>query len=140
MSGQPGGDGMSQSTARRVEYSIIGLGIAALLLIFQPFSLTLFGVGCGLVVLAGLANNLLPLSQPGVPVRALVNAVLIIALIFAIVMLLSITAAHLYGVFFANATAPDTSEPFYNQPFVWGTAGVAVVLAAAIAISNRSRK
>jgi hypothetical protein len=130
--------GMSAQTAVRVEYSIIGLGIFALALIFQPFSLTLFGVGCALVVLAGLVNNLLPLSQPGVPVRALIDAALIIALIFSIVMLLSITAAHLYGVFFANAAAPDTSDPFYRQPFVWGVAALAAALAAIIAIRHRA--
>jgi hypothetical protein len=132
--------GMSLATAYRLEWSIIGLGILALLLIFQPFSLTLFGVGCGLVVLAGLVNNLLPLCQPGTTVRALVNAALIVALVFCIVVLLAITAAHLYGVWFVNAIAPDTSEPFYRQAFVWGVAAVAVVLAGLIAIVPKRRR
>jgi len=132
-----GASGMSTSTALRVEYTIIGLGIFALALIFQPFSLTLFGFGCALVVLSGLINNLLPMCQPGVPVRSLINAGLIVAMIFCIVMLLAITAAHLYGVFFVNALAPDTSDPFYQLPFVWGVAAVAVALAAAIAFNNR---
>ena len=57
--------GMSPAAAQRLEWAFIGLGILALALIFQPFSLTLFGVGCALVVFAGLANNLLPLCQPG---------------------------------------------------------------------------
>ena len=59
---------MTPRGALRLEYFIIGLGIFALLLIFQPFSLKLFAIGSGLVVLAGLINNLLPLAQPGVPV------------------------------------------------------------------------
>ena len=129
--------GLSQPAARRLEYSIIGLGLFALLLIFQPFSLALFGAGCALVVLSGLINNLLPLCQPGIAVRTLINTALIIAFIFCIVMLLSISAAYLYGAYFVNAIAPDTSEPFYRQPFVWAVATVAIVLAAVIALSNR---
>jgi hypothetical protein len=122
--------GMSLATAQRLERSLIGLGILALALIFQPFSLTLFGVGCALVVFAGLANNLLPLCQPGTTLRSLVVAGVIVALTFFVVMLISIVAAYLYGVFFVNAIAPDTSEPFYRQPFVWGVAAIAVALAA----------
>ena len=130
--------GMSLATARRLEYSIIGLGIVALLLIFQPFSTALYGVGCGLVVLAGLVNNLLPLCQPGTPIRSVLKAVVVVALIFCIVMLLSITAAHLYGVFFVNALAPDTGEPFYREPFVWGVAAVAIGLAGLVAVMTRA--
>ena len=64
----------SSAAASRFEWSIIALGIFALALIFQPFSLTMFGVGCALVVFAGLANNLLPLCQPGTTVRSIVLA------------------------------------------------------------------
>lgn len=129
--------GMTVQTAGRVENSIIGLGIFALVLIFQPFSLALFGVGCALVVLAGLINNLLPVSQPGVPARAVASSALIVALIFCIVMLLSITAAHLYGVLFVPSPAPEGSLPFYDQPFVWGVAGVTAGIAITIAGLNR---
>jgi hypothetical protein len=133
-------DGMSKGAARRLEYGIIALGIFALALIFQPFSLTLFGIGCALVVFAGLVNNLLPMCQPGVTLRALIQAGLIVALIFCVVMLLSIVAAHFYGVFFVNALAPDIGEPFYLTPFVWGVALLAVILAAAIVVSTRRRR
>ena len=125
--------GMSPATAQRLEWGLIGLGIVALVLIFQPFSLALFGVGCALVVFAGLANNLLPLCQPGTTLRSLVVVSVIIALIFFVVMIISIVAAYLYGVFFVNAFAPDTSEPFYRQPFVWGAAAITVALAALLA-------
>jgi hypothetical protein len=124
---------MSPFAARRLEWAIIGLGVLALALIFQPFSLTLFGAGCALVVFAGLANNLLPLCHPGTAYRSLVNAALIVALTFFVVMLISIAAAYLYGVFFVHALAPDTSEPFYRQPFVWGVAGIAAALAVLLA-------
>jgi hypothetical protein len=130
--------GMSKSAARRLEYGIIALGVFALALIFQPFSLTPFGVGCALVVFAGLVNNLLPMCQPGVSIRAMILAGLIVALIFCIVMLLSIVAAHFYGVFFVITLAPDASEPFYLTPFVWGVAAAAVIIAAAIAAISRT--
>jgi cytochrome c biogenesis factor len=91
-------------------------------------------------VFAGLVNNLLPMCQPGVTLRALIQAGLIVALIFCVVMLLSIVAAHFYGVFFVNALAPDIGEPFYLTPFVWGVALLAVILAAAIVVSTRRRR
>ena len=122
--------GMSPTMAQRLEWSLIGLGILALALIFQPFSLALFGIGCALVVFAGLANNLLPLCRPGTTLRSLVVAGVIVALAFFVITLISIAAAYLYGVFFVTAFAPDTSEPFYRQPFVWGVAAIAVALAA----------
>jgi hypothetical protein len=94
--------GMSAQTATRVELAIIGLAIFALLLIFQPFSLALFGVGCGVVVFSGLANNLLPLCQPGVTVRSLVNCGLIVAGIFVAVLIAAIASAYLYGRLFVG--------------------------------------
>ena len=92
----------------RLEYFIIGLGIFALILIFQPFSVTLFAIGSVLVVLAGLVNNLLPLAQPGVKVRSVVTIAMVVAMIFCIVLLVSIAAAHLYGVFFLKPPDPNT--------------------------------
>ena len=67
---EPAEQGITREGALRLEFFIIGLGIFALVLIFQPFSLTLFAVGSVLVVIAGLINNLLPMAQPGVPVRS----------------------------------------------------------------------
>jgi len=122
--------GLSPSGALRLEALIIGLGILALLLIFQPFSITLFAIGSGLVVLAGLVNNLLPLARPGTRVRTIVTVALVVALIFCCVLLISITAAHLYGVFFLRAPDPATTAgkvqlatpAFYMQPLVWALA------------------
>ncbi|HYX01213.1 MAG TPA: hypothetical protein VE963_03935, partial [Reyranella sp.] len=70
--GEPTPNGMSRATARHLEYSIIGLGLVALALIFQPFSLTLFCIGCGLAILGGLANHMLPLCEPGRPLGSVV--------------------------------------------------------------------
>ena len=91
--------GMNAATARSLEYAIIGIGVVALVLIFQPFSLALFGLGCALVVLAGLVNNLLPLCQPGVPVGTIVKVAIIVAVLFFVVAGISIGSAYLYGIY-----------------------------------------
>jgi hypothetical protein len=96
-------NGMSVAAATRLEYFIIGIGVLALILIFQPFSLRLFAVGCALVVLAALSNNLLPLCEPGVTARTVVTAVLIVAVIFVVVIGLSLVSAYLYGRLFVGA-------------------------------------
>jgi hypothetical protein len=139
--------GMSAKTALRLEFFIIGLGLFALVLIFQPFSLTVFAIGSGLVVLAGLVNNLLPLAQPGVPARSVFVVALVVAMIFCIVLLVSISAAHLYGVFFLKPPDPNTvtgkaalaTPVFYMQPFVWSIAAVAAALALIITYMNKAR-
>ena len=139
--------GMTTAGALRLEFSVIGLGIFALILIFQPFSLTLFAVGSGLVVVAGLMNNLLPLAKPGVPVRSVVTVAMVVVMIFCIVILIAITAAHFYGVFFLKPPDPNTTmgkiqlntPPFYLQPFFWSVAGVAAVLAAVITLLNKTK-
>ena len=91
--------GMTRQQARRVEYAIIGLCIVALALIFQPVSFTLFGIGAGLVVLGGLAFNLVPHCRPGVPARALVKLALIILLILVSVIALAIGSVELYAIY-----------------------------------------
>ena len=139
--------GMTRAGALRLEYAIIGLGIFALILIFQPFSVTLFAVGSVLVVIAGLVNNLLPMAQPGVRVGSVVTVAMVVAMIFCIVLLIAIAAAHLYGVFFLAPPNPDTAAgkvqlntpPFWMQPLVWGIAATAAVLAALIAVTGRSK-
>jgi hypothetical protein len=115
MSGSPmqpgsGGDpvvrdvapGLSPRAATRLEWAIIGLGVFALLLIFQPFSLPLFGIGCTLVVFAGLVNNLLPLCQPGVTVRALVRGGLVVAGVFVTMLAIALASAFLYARYFVG--------------------------------------
>ncbi|MDJ0947214.1 MAG: hypothetical protein QNJ30_27520 [Kiloniellales bacterium] len=99
MSGADGKRGLTARQARRVEVCIIGLCIAALAMIFQPFSLTLFGVGAALVVLGGLAFNLVPLCRPGVRAASLVKAGGIVILTLLVVAGIAIAAAHLYGVY-----------------------------------------
>jgi hypothetical protein len=87
---------MSRGQAKTVEYSIIALAIASILMIFQPFSLALFSWGCGLVVVAGLAFNLVPFCRPGVPFSFLGRVVLIVVVILAIAAVLGILTALAY--------------------------------------------
>ena len=142
-----GSRGMTATGALRLEYGIIGLGVLALVLIFQPLSITLFTIGCILVVVAGLINNLLPLAQPGVPVRTVVKVGMIVAMIFCIALLVSIFAASLYGTFFLAPPDPNTTagkvqlaaKPWYMHSFTWSVAVVACVLAGLIAALNRRR-
>src|SRR4029450_11349788 len=120
---------------RKVQCTIIGLGVLALLMIFQPFNIVLFTIGCILVVAAGLLNHLLPLAPPAVPARAVVKAAMIVAMIFCIVLVVAIFAAHLYGVFFLKPPDPNTTmgkgqlaaKPWYMHPFTWTVAAIAVV-------------
>lgn len=140
--------GMGGVAALRMEYAIIALGVLALIMIFQPFSLTIFAIGCGLVVLAGLVNNLLPLAQPQVPARSVVTIAMVVAMIFCIVLLISIFAAYLYGAFFLKAPDPNTmtgkamlnATPWYLHSFTWSVAVVAAVLALLIWFRNRAAK
>lgn len=92
-------DGMSLTTARSIEYAIIGLCIVAIVFVFQPFVHVLSSIGMALVVLGGLAFNLIPLCEPGRPLRDVLRAAFIVILIFVVVLILAIGAAYLYGIY-----------------------------------------
>ena len=140
-----GNGGLTPAAARKVEYTIIGLGVLALLMIFQPFNIALFTIGCILVVVAGLINNLLPLARPGVPARSVLKAAMIVAMIFCIVLLVAIFAAYLYGQFFLKAPDPNTilgkaqlaAKPWYMHGFTWTVAVIACVLAGLLTLGRR---
>ena len=139
---------LTAAAARMLEYGIMGLGVLALLLIFQPLSISLFTAGCVLIVLAGLVNNLLPLAQPGVPKRSLVTAAMIVAMIFCSVVLVAILVAHLYGAFFLRPPDPNTilgraqlnATPWYMHSFTWTVAGIAALLAGIITLQSRGKE
>ena len=139
--------GMTPHQALRLEYFIIGLGVLALLMIFQPFSISLFTWGAMLVVVAGLVNNLLPLAQPGVPLRSVVTIAMVVAMIFCIVLLVSIWAASLYGAFFLKPPDPNTQSgkiqlaatPWYLHSFTLTIAAIGAVLAGLITLRTRKK-
>lgn len=91
--------GMTAAQAGTIEGLIIALCLLALFAIFQPFSLGLFSLGCVLVVVGGLAFNLVPLCQPGRPLRDVGKAALVILIVFVVVLLLALASAWLYGVY-----------------------------------------
>jgi len=146
--GEQGNGGLTPPAARTLEYSIIGLGVFALVMIFQPFNISLFTVGCALIVLAGLVNNLLPLAQPGVSRRSLVTVAMVVAMIFCIVLLASIVVAHLYGAFFLKPPDPNTvlgkvqlnATPWYMHGFTWTIAIIAAALASLITLQSRRKE
>lgn len=94
--------GMSRAAAKTVERTIIALCVLALAFIIQPFSLVLYGVGAGLVILGGLAFNLVPLARPGVRARSLVKAAAIVVAILLVVILLALGATELYALYLEN--------------------------------------
>ena len=146
--GEQGNGGLTPTAARTLEYGIMGLGVFALLMIFQPFNISLFMVGCALIVLAGLVNNLLPLAQPGVPKRSVVTVAMVVAMIFCIVLLAAIIVAHLYGAFFLQPPDPNTmlgkiqlkATPWYMHSFTWTIAVIAAALAGLITLQSRRKE
>jgi hypothetical protein len=97
--------GMTPRQARTMEFGIVGASLLALVLIFQPFSLELFTLGAAAIVIVGLAFNLVPLAQPGKSARSIVVAIVVIIVAFAIVTLLSLGMAELYGYYITPASS-----------------------------------
>lgn len=91
--------GMSTTTAKLIERSIIVLCLLSLVMIFQPFSKLLYGIGAGLVVLGGLAFNLVPLCVPGQPLKSVVRTGMIVLVLLVVITLFAIGSAYLYGVY-----------------------------------------
>lgn len=87
---------MTASQAKLVERCIIGLCVLSILAIFQPFSLTLFTIGCVTVVLGALAFNLIPFCREGVPAKQLYKVALIVLLVLGVAAALGIGTAFLY--------------------------------------------
>lgn len=95
--------GMGNKMARRIEYGLVILCLLALAAIFQPFSISLYGIGAGLIIFAGLAFNLMPFCTPETPLRKVYRVAVIVAIVFIIVSLLAIGAAELYGVYLRSS-------------------------------------
>lgn len=87
---------MTNFQAKLIERSIIGLCVVSILMIFQPFSLTLFSIGCVTVIIGALAFNLVPFCREGVTFRALMKVMMIVLIILGIAAALGIGTAFLY--------------------------------------------
>ena len=87
---------MTATQAKWLERSIISLCIISILMIFQPFSMQLFTIGCILVVIGALLFNLIPFCRPGVSFKQIRKVILIILIILVVAALLGIGTAFLY--------------------------------------------
>lgn len=87
---------MTAAQAKLIERFIIALCVLSIIFIFQPFSLTLFSIGCVTVVIGALAFNLVPLCREGVPLAALRKATIIILVILGVAAALGVGTAFLY--------------------------------------------
>ena len=93
---------LTKKQAKLVEILIVGFSILSLIFLFQPFSMTLYGVGCIAVVAGGLLFNLVPLCVEGVKASQLIKVAVIIFIILIIVAVVAIGSAHLYGWYLAS--------------------------------------
>lgn len=91
--------GMSRAQAGSIRNAILALCIVSIVFVFQPFSVTLFGIGMASVVVGGLAFNLVPLCEPGKSFGSIIRAAVIVVVILVAVTGLAIGSAELYGVY-----------------------------------------
>ncbi|MEZ5667062.1 MAG: hypothetical protein R3F55_06455 [Alphaproteobacteria bacterium] len=91
--------GMKVGHARAIVRAIILLCGAALVMIFQPNIEPLYSVGAGLVILGGLAFNMVPMAQPGRKLRGVIKTGIIVLVILGVVILLALGSAELYSAY-----------------------------------------
>ena len=96
-------EGLSKKQAKVVERAIVGFSILSLVFLFQPFSMTLYSIGCIAVVVGGLSFNLVPLCVEGVKTSQLIKIAIIIFIILIIVAILAVGSAELYSWHLANS-------------------------------------
>lgn len=91
-----GSVGMGAFAARWLERAIIATCVIAIVMIFQPFSLTLFTWGCVLVVFGALVFNIVPFCRPDVSWGEVRRVVLIVLIVLVVAAALGIFTAWLY--------------------------------------------
>lgn len=87
---------MTATQAKLLEHAIILLCVASIIMIFQPFSLQLYSIGCVMVVVGALMFNLIPFCRAGVPFSQIGKVILIVLIVLAVAALLGIGTAFLY--------------------------------------------
>ena len=87
---------MTATQAKILEFSIILLCILSIVMIFQPFSMQLFSVGCVTVVFGALLFNLVPFCRAGVSAKQIGKVILIVLIVLIVAALLGIGTAFLY--------------------------------------------
>lgn len=97
---------LSVITGREARYYrtlILGLCIGSLICVFQPFSLSLYSVGCVGVIIGGLVFNLMPFCFEGNTRRKLVVAFVWIFGVLAVMGLLATAAANAYFLYLSSS-------------------------------------
>ncbi len=94
-----GPHGMTAKQAKILELGIIAFCIVALIMIFQPFSMTVFSIGAAFVVVGGLAFNLVPLCKPGAPLKSVLRAGVIVLAVLTVVIFLAMGSTELYSIY-----------------------------------------
>jgi len=93
---------MTATQARLLENAIILLCVVSIVMIFQPFSIQLFSVGCVLVVIGALLFNLIPFCRAGVTFKQIGKVILIVLAGLVVAALLGIGTAFLYVEYLAS--------------------------------------
>ena len=91
--------GLSAQSAKIFRGGVLTLSIGSLVMVFQPFSITIFAVGCVLAFVAALVFNLMPFLQAGISPRQIANAALIILVAFGVIFALAILATYGYVLY-----------------------------------------
>lgn len=87
---------MTATQAKILEHAIILLCVVSIIMIFQPFSMQLYSIGCVLVVVGALLFNLIPFCRPGVPFSRIGKVILIVLVVLLVAALLGIGTAFMY--------------------------------------------
>lgn len=90
---------MSTLTARSAKLwrgIVLAMSIGSLVMVFQPFSMMVFALGCGLAFVSALVFNLMPFLQAGGEVRQVGRAAVIIIIAFFVMFALAILATYGY--------------------------------------------
>lgn len=87
---------LTSGQAKLLERAIIGLCVVSIIMIFQPFSMQFFTIGCILVVVGALLFNLVPFCRAGVPISQIGKVILIVLIVLGVAALLGVGTAFLY--------------------------------------------
>lgn len=93
---------MTATQAKWLERSIISLCVISVVMIFQPFSMQLFTIGCVLVVIGALLFNIVPFCRAGVSGKQIRKVLLIILIVLVVAALLGIGTAFMYVEYLAS--------------------------------------
>jgi len=88
-------DTMSPRTAKTMTWGIVGFCLLALLLIFQPFAIELFSVGCVMVVVGGLIFNVIPFATPQHSIAQIGRVAVIVAIVLMVAVAIAIGCVEL---------------------------------------------